>query len=84
METGPDAEVDSPEALLGDVVLCPAYAVDGAKKAGHPLEAELELLLTHGILHLLGYDHAEPDEHAQMFGKQGELLRAWAGERAAL
>lgn len=84
LETGPDAEVDAPEALLGDVVLCPAYALDGAKKAGHPLAAELELLLTHGILHLLGYDHAEPGEHAAMFGKQAELLTAWAGARASL
>lgn len=83
-ETGPDAEVESPEALLGDVVICPAYATDGAKRAGHPLAAELELLLTHGILHLLGFDHAEPEEHTQMFERQAELLTRWAGARATL
>lgn len=63
--------------LLGDVVLCPQVAAAQAKQAGHSQQAELELLCVHGILHLLGYDHADPEEEAEMFGLQGELLRAW-------
>ena len=64
-------------ALLGDVVLCPAVAQQQAREAGHALDDELHLLTVHGILHLLGYDHAEPEEHAVMFGLQGELLEQW-------
>jgi probable rRNA maturation factor len=45
--------------------------------AGHGAAAELELLTVHGILHLLGYDHAEPEEHAEMFGLQDRLLADW-------
>ncbi len=48
-----------------------------AKEAGHATEDELHLLCTHGILHLLGYDHAEPEEHKEMFGLQAELLASW-------
>ena len=70
-----DAPLDP--ALLGDVVLCPQVAAKQAAEAGHDTRQELELLCTHGILHLLGYDHAEPEEHAEMFGLQGELLDAW-------
>ncbi|MFC4584684.1 rRNA maturation RNase YbeY [Sphaerisporangium corydalis] len=70
-----DAQLDP--ALLGDVVLCPQVAAKQAAEAGHATRDELELLCTHGILHLLGYDHAEPEEHAEMFGLQGELLDAW-------
>jgi probable rRNA maturation factor len=51
----------SEEGVLGDVVLCPAVAARQGEQAGHSLEIELRLLLTHGILHLLGHDHAEPD-----------------------
>jgi probable rRNA maturation factor len=69
---------DTPPTLLGDVVLCPAVAEQQAAKAGHPTEAELHLLCTHGILHLLGYDHAEPTEEREMFGEQSRLLGLWA------
>jgi probable rRNA maturation factor len=64
-------------AVLGDVILCPAVAAQQAESAGHSTEAELELLTVHGILHLLGYDHAEPEEHKVMFGLQAELLDEW-------
>jgi len=65
------------EGVLGDLVLCPDIAAAQAATAGHSTEAEIELLTVHGILHLLGYDHAEPDEHAEMFGLQAELLTQW-------
>jgi probable rRNA maturation factor len=65
-------------ALLGDVVLCPDVAAKQAVEAGHSTENELHMLATHGVLHLLGYDHGEPDEAQEMFGLQAELLKAWS------
>ena len=77
------ADDGGPEpSLLGDVVLCPPVAAAQAKQAGHSTQEELELLCVHGILHLLGYDHADPEEEAEMFGLQGELLRAWRAAAA--
>ena len=74
---------DEPEpVLLGDVVLCPQVAAVQAKQHGHSTQAELELLTVHGVLHLLGYDHAEPEDEADMFGLQNELLRDWRAESA--
>ena len=73
----------SEEGILGDVVLCPAVAARQGEQAGHSMEVELRLLLTHGVLHLLGHDHEEPDEHKVMFGLQAELLAQWEGERNA-
>lgn len=69
----PDAAGAGP-ALLGDIVLCPAFAKDQAKTAGHSLPEELSLLTVHGVLHLLGYDHAEPEEEREMFGLQNRIL----------
>ncbi|GAA1963880.1 rRNA maturation RNase YbeY [Catenulispora subtropica] len=69
--------------LLGDVVLCPEVAEKQARDAGHSTADELRLLTTHGILHLLGYDHAEPDEEAEMFGLQKQLLRGWKARSGA-
>jgi probable rRNA maturation factor len=80
-EHGMDEEAAA--ALLGDVVLCPQVAIEQARKADHDVQDELDLLCTHGILHLLGYDHAEPEEHATMFGLQDRLLAAWRSERDA-
>jgi probable rRNA maturation factor len=71
----------SAEGILGDVVICPEVAIRQAVSAGHTTEVELRLLLTHGILHLLGHDHAEPDEHKVMFGLQAQLLLDWEIER---
>ena len=65
------------EGVLGDLVLCPEIARRQGESAGHGTVAEIELLTVHGILHLLGYDHAEPEEHREMFGLQDELLAAW-------
>ena len=67
-------EEQTPAGLLGDIVVCPEYAQGNADKAGHALMNELLLLVTHGILHLLGLDHATPDEEAEMFGLQREIL----------
>jgi probable rRNA maturation factor len=64
----------APPGLLGDVVLCPQVAETQAKAAGHSLLDELQLLTAHGILHLLGFDHAEPEEEREMFGLQRDLL----------
>ena len=65
------------EGVLGDLVLCPDIAAKQAVAAGHSRDAEIELLTVHGILHLLGYDHAEPEEHKEMFGLQDQLLEQW-------
>ncbi len=70
-------------ALLGDVVLCPAVATEQATQAGHSLDDELHLLTVHGVLHLLGYDHAEPTDEREMFRLQNELLDTWREQRAA-
>ena len=71
----------SPPGLLGDVVLCPEVAADQARAAGHALEEELLLLTTHGILHLLGYDHAEPQDEQEMFALQRRLLLTFLASR---
>ena len=63
--------------VLGDIVLGPAVAARQAEAAGHGTDAEMALLLTHGVLHLLGHDHAEPEEHERMFALQADLLAAW-------
>ena len=55
------------------------FAADQADKAGHSLAHELALLTVHGVLHLLGYDHAEPEEEKEMFGLQNSLLEEWYG-----
>ena len=72
----PAAESD-PETgarYLGDILISIPYAAKGAKKAEHPLEAELQLLVVHGVLHLLGHDHAKPREKARMWKAQREIL----------
>jgi probable rRNA maturation factor len=73
---------EAPEGYLGDIALCPQIAEQQAPAAGHSTSDEVDLLLVHGILHLLGYDHAEPEEHREMFGLQGRLLLEW--QRAEL
>ncbi|WP_024357141.1 rRNA maturation RNase YbeY [Leucobacter chironomi] len=68
----------TPAGLLGDVVICPQVAETQAEAAGHDLQQEMAVLLTHGMLHLLGFDHAVPDEEAEMFGLQRDLLLSFA------
>ena len=67
------------EGVLGDLVLCPAVAERQGETAGHGTLAEVELLTVHGILHLLGYDHAEPEEHAGDVRPAGPAARRVAG-----
>jgi probable rRNA maturation factor len=69
------------EGVLGDLVLCVSVAAQQAAEAGHPTADELQMLTVHGILHLLGYDHAEPDEHKEMFDLQATLLGEWRDGR---
>ena len=80
-----DRDIDETDdaGMLGDVVLCPAVAAKQGRVAGHSVQDELELLCTHGILHLLGFDHAEPDDEKEMFGLQRDLLTAWQSARTA-
>jgi probable rRNA maturation factor len=68
---------ESTEGYLGDIAVCPQVAAQQAPAAGHSTSDEIELLVVHGILHLLGYDHGSPDEHREMFGVQGRLLLEW-------
>ncbi len=75
------------EGILGDIALCPAVAEQQAEEVrakgqtAYSTADEVELLTVHGILHLLGYDHAEPEEHQEMFGLQARLLAEWQGVR---
>lgn len=78
-ELRPGTEDDeTPPGLLGDIVLCPQVAQAQAETAGHSTLEELLLLTTHGILHLLGFDHAEPNEEKEMFGIQRDVLIGFA------
>ena len=80
LRPGSEGEV-SPPGLLGDVVLCPEVAARQARDAGHSTTEELLLLTTHGILHLLGFDHAEPEEEKEMFALQRRLLLTFLAGR---
>ena len=77
----PDHE--APAGTLGDIVVCPQVAAKQALQAGHSAVEEMLLLTTHGILHLLGYDHAEPQEKEEMFALQRTLLLTFLAQRGA-
>lgn len=74
----------TPQGMLGDIAICPQVAEVQARNAGHSTQEEMLLLATHGILHLLGYDHAEPEEKEEMFSLQRELLSAFLGKDAPM
>ncbi|OLT53997.1 rRNA maturation RNase YbeY [Cellulosimicrobium sp. CUA-896] len=80
LRPGRDGEVSGP-GQLGDVVLCPEVAAQQARAAGHSTVEEMLLLTTHGILHLLGYDHVEPEEEKEMFALQRKLLLTFLAGR---
>jgi probable rRNA maturation factor len=71
-----DAEFLPPQAscYLGDVVISFPTAEAQAQSAGHPVGVELQLLTVHGVLHLLGHDHADPEEKATMWAAQEDIL----------
>jgi len=71
-------EEPTPPGLLGDIVVCPQVAMAQAEQAGHSALEEIQLLTVHGLLHLLGFDHAEPEEEREMFGLQRDLLIGFA------
>jgi probable rRNA maturation factor len=78
--TGPertDAEPSEAPLLLGDVVLCPAVAARQAPEHAGTFDDELALLVVHGVLHVLGHDHAEEDEAARMQAREQELLERY-------
>ena len=83
-ELEPGGRPDAPElgaAVLGDIVLCPEFASKQAAAAGHSLGHELALLTIHGVLHLLGFDHGEPEEEKEMFAIQRRLLEEWVAQQ---
>jgi probable rRNA maturation factor len=74
----PATEMD-PETrttYLGDVLVSVPRAGEQAQTAGQPLESELQLLVVHGVLHLLGYDHAEPQDKTKMWAVQAQVLES--------
>jgi len=81
VEGDEDFAPDVDEHLLGDVVISVETAKRQAEEAGKSIEEEVDMLLTHGILHLLGYDHAEPEEAEKMFARQAELLNMFKVEK---
>lgn len=85
-ELTPGGRPDTPEpgpAMLGDIVLCPEFAAGQAKSAQHSIEHEMTILVIHGVLHLLGFDHAEPEEEKQMFGIQQQIIEDFYDDRLA-
>lgn len=73
----PMMEDDDDGVVLGDVVICPAIAGRNARKLGHSLQAEVETLVVHGTLHLLGYDHEAADDRVRMDGRLEEILASF-------
>jgi len=71
-----ESDPETGARYLGDILISVPYARKGAKEAGHPLESELQLLVVHGVLHLLGHDHAKPKEKAKMWKAQREILES--------
>lgn len=77
----PKEDEEPPQGLLGDIVLCPAVTARQAADNGRTADEEAEYLLVHGLLHLLGYDHAEPEEKRVMFELNDAICNAWSGEK---
>ncbi len=72
---------EPPVGMLGDIVLCPSVTAAQAAEHGRTPDEEADYLLIHGLLHLLGYDHAEPEEKKVMFGLNDRLIAAWQAKR---
>ncbi len=69
-----DAILCPPDGYLGDIAICFERAQEQAEEYGHSLERELAFLSAHGALHLLGYDHMEPEDEKVMLARQEEIL----------
>ncbi|TNU76594.1 rRNA maturation RNase YbeY [Miniimonas arenae] len=80
LRPGTEGEPSDP-GILGDIVVCPEVATAQAREAGHSAQEEMLLLVTHGILHLLGFDHAEEEERTEMFDLQRRLLLTFLASR---
>ncbi|MBL0348565.1 rRNA maturation RNase YbeY [Candidatus Villigracilis affinis] len=70
----PETDPETGAQYLGDIVISIPRAMLQAQAGGHPLEAEVQLLVVHGTLHLLGHDHAEVEEKARMWQAQAEVM----------
>lgn len=70
-------EVEGEIVTLGDIMISPAFATAQALTAGHSIEHEIYILATHGLLHIIGYDHAEPDQEKIMFALQEQIVEKW-------
>ena len=77
-------DAKTPAGILGDIVICPQVADRQADAAGHDLAQEIIILTTHGMLHLLGFDHATPPEEAEMFGIQRDIVTAFHARERSL
>jgi probable rRNA maturation factor len=73
---GSEIDPETGARYIGDIIISVPYAAKGAAKAGHPLESELQLLVVHGVLHLLGHDHANLKEKAKMWKAQAKILES--------
>jgi len=83
-ELRPTADGEPPRrGMLGDVLVCPSFAAAQAARNGRTARQEIEYLMVHGILHLLGYDHAEPAEQAVMFALNDRLIADWNASRSS-
>jgi len=71
-----ESDPETGARYIGDILISVPYAAKGAEQAGNSLEAELQLLVVHGVLHLLGHDHAKPKEKSKMWKAQAEILEA--------
>jgi probable rRNA maturation factor len=78
----PEADEEPPLGLLGDIVLCPSVTAAQAADSNRTPEEEADYLLIHGLLHLLGHDHAEPAEKKVMFDLNDKIIAAWTASRA--
>ena len=73
----PADDEEPPMGLLGDIVICPQVTSRQSVENGREPDAEIEYLLIHGLLHLLGHDHAEPEEKAVMFALNDRIIAGW-------
>lgn len=70
-----DTDLDSDVVYLGDIIISYPRSLAQAAAGGHPVSAELQLLVVHGVLHLLGHDHADDEQQAAMWAAQAEILK---------